>query len=129
MAGYFILVFGTLVFVLHVPGLVVPVPHRRIGLRFIQKPSNLRLIALPMAAIGVGAILVAPDDGATRWLLLAVGTYQIISGLFLLGFPSRFGSRMEVTVSGPLKLWIGRAIVKCAVALALIVWALTLVLG
>ena len=76
MAGYFVLGFGMLVFVLHVPGLVVPVPHRRVGLRFVQRPSNLRLIALPMTAIGVGAILLAPNDGATRWLLFLVGSYQ-----------------------------------------------------
>ncbi len=129
MAGYFVLIFGMLVFVLHVPGLVVPVPHRRVGLRFIRRPSNLRLIALPMAAIGLGAIRVAPNDGATRWLLLAVGAYQILSGLFLLGFPSKFASRMEGTLSGPLRLWIGRAVVKCTVALALMVWGLMLVLG
>ncbi len=118
-----------LAFGLHFPGLIVPVAHRRVGLRFIQRPSNLRLIALPMAAIGVGAILVAPNDGATRWLLFVVGSYQILSGVLLLGFPSKFGSRMGTILSGPLKLWIGRAAVKCAVAVALIVWGLILVLG
>ncbi len=129
MAGYFVLGFGMLVFVLHVPGLIVPVPHRRVGLRFVQRPSNLRLIALPMAAIGVGAILVAPNDGATRWLLFVVGSYQILSGLLLLAFPRKFGSRIGAILSGPLKRWICRAVAKCAVAVALIVWGLMLVLG
>ena len=129
MAGYFVLGFGMLVFVLHVTGLVVPVPHRRVGLRFVQRPSNLRIIALPMTAIGVGAILLAPNDGATRWLLVAVGSYQILSGLLLVCFPSKFGSRMEAMLSGPLKDWIRRAAAKCMVAVALIVWGLMLVLG
>ncbi len=129
MVGYFVLGFGMLVFVLHVPGLVVPVPHRRVGLRFVQRPSNLRLIALPMTAIGVGAILLAPNDGATRWLLFLVGLYQILSGLLLLAFPSKFGARMGAILSGPLKFWIGRAVAKGTVAVVLIVWGLMLVLG
>ena len=74
---------------------------------------------MPMAAIGVGAILVAPNDGATRWLLFVVGSYQILSGLLLLAFPSEFGSRMGAMLSGPLKRWIGRAAAKCAVAVGL----------
>ncbi|MEE8169419.1 MAG: hypothetical protein V3T70_02615 [Phycisphaerae bacterium] len=129
MAGYFILILGMLALALHVPGLVVPVSHRRLGLRFVQSPSNLRLIGLAMVAIGVGAVLVSPNDGVTGWGLPLVGAYQILSGLFLLGFPGKFRSRMEAIFSGPLKLWIGRAVVKCVVALALLVWGLMLILG
>lgn len=129
MAGYFILIFGMLAFALHVPGLVVPMPHRRLGWRFVQRPSNLRLVAVPMAAIGVGAILVSPDNGATRWLLLVVGIYQIVSGMFLPGFPGQFRIRMESIFAGPLRLWIGRAVTKCVVAMTLMVWGVMLILG
>ena len=73
MENYFILILGVIVFLLHVPGLVMPERHRELGSRFVPIPSNLRLFGLIMLAIGTGAVLVRPESGS-----LLVGLYKTI---------------------------------------------------
>ena len=80
-----------------------------------------------MLAIGAGALLVCPESGSTRWFLLLVGIYQILSGLFLVVFTKQFQTKMERLIAGSLRLWIGRAVVKCTLALALVFWGVLLV--
>ncbi len=127
MAGYFILILGAIVFILHVPGLVIPERHRELGSRFAQTPSNFRLFGLIMVAIGAGAFLVSPRSGSTRWFLLLFGIYLVLSGLFLLVFTKLAQAKLQRFIAGSLRLWIGRAIVKCTLALAAVVWGAILI--
>ena len=44
MHGYFILILGVTVFLLHIPSQLIPESHRRLGERFVQSSANLRMI-------------------------------------------------------------------------------------
>jgi len=122
MEYYYIFFLGVIVFSLHVPGLIIPKKHRKLGFQFIQNRSNIRFIGLSMLAIGAGAILVSPNFGFTKWFLILFGIYQILSGLFLLIYPKYFLLKIERLISGSIKTWILRAIIKCSVAAVLVIW-------
>ena len=108
MHGYFILITGVMVFLLHIPGLIVPEPHRRLGERFVQSKSNLRGIGMLMVIIAAIAAVVSPDGGTTRWLLTVS--------------PETYVQRSATLFSGPIKVWKIRAVAKCAFATVLVVW-------
>ena len=122
MENYYLLFMGILVFLLHIPGLFIPRRHRELGRHFVQKSLNMRLIGLIMVLTGVGAFLVSPSQGGIKWFLMALGLYQSLSGFALIFFPNAFASKTERMFSGSMKLWIGRAIAKCTIGLALVAW-------
>ena len=129
MDKYFIFGLGIIVFILHVPGLIIPRQHRQLGFRFVQKLLNLRLIGALMAGIGAASIFVAPDSGVTHWFLLLFGIYMILFGFFLVSVPEKFVQRSEKLFSGSLSLWIGRAVVKSGLGLALAIWGAALIVA
>ena len=122
MENHYLLFMGILVFLLHIPGLIIPKRYRELGHHFVQQSLNMRLIGLIMVLTGVGAFLVSPSQGGTKWFLMALGTYQSLSGFALIFFPNAFASKTERMFSGSMKLWIGRAIAKCTIGLALVAW-------
>ncbi len=125
MHGYFILILGVAVFLLHIPGLLIPEPHRRLGERFVQSNANLRMIGVLMGLIAVIAVVVSPDSGATKWLLYAFSLYMAASGLFLIFKPGSFVERSAKLFSAPIKMWKARAAAKCAFALILVAWGVS----
>ncbi len=127
MDKYFIFGLGIIVFFLYVPGVIIPRQHRELGLRFMQKALNLRLIGILMAGIGATGILVAPSSGVRHWFLLLFGIYMILSGVFLLSAPDKFVQKSKNLFSGSLKLWIGRAVVKSGLGVALAIWGAVLI--
>ena len=128
MENYFILTLGIILFVLHVPGLIIPTKHRELGRRFAQKKSNIRLIGLVIVTIGAIALLVSPQTGFTKWFLLVFGIIESVAGLFLLLYPGKFTAKIDRLFSSSLRVWIGRAVTKCVVAISLIVWGVFLIL-
>ena len=122
MENYYLLFLGLLVFLLHIPALVIPKRHRELGRHFAQRSLNMQLIGFIMVLIGVGAFLVSPGQGGTKWFLMALGTYQSLSGFALIFFPNAFASKTERMFFGSMKLWIGRTIAKCTIGLALVAW-------
>ena len=123
MENYYVLFMGILVFLLHIPGLIIPRRHRELGHHFVQQSLNMRLIGLIMVLIGVGAFLVSPSQGGIKWFIVVIGIYQSLSGFSLIFFPNAFAAKTERMFSGSIKLWIGRAIAKCTIGLALAVWS------
>ena len=128
MENYFILTLGIIIFILHVPGLIIPTKHRELGRRFAQKKSNIRLIGLVIVAIGAIALLVAPQTGFIKWFLLVFGIIESVAGLFLLLYPGKFTAKIDRLFSSSLRVWIGRTVTKCVVAISLIVWGVLLIL-
>ncbi len=122
MENYYLLFMGILVFLLHIPGLIIPRRHRELGHHFVQQSLNMRLIGLIMVLIGVGAFLVSPSQGGIKWFIMLIGIYQSLSGFALIFFPNALASKTERMFSGSIKLWIRRAIAKCTIGLALGVW-------
>ncbi len=128
MDKYFIFGLGIIVLFLHVPGMIIPRQHRELGFRFMQKALNLRLIGILMAGIGAAGVLVAPGSGVKHWFLLLFGIYMILSGLFLLSAPDKFVQKSQkLFSSSSLGLWIGRAVVKSGLGLALAIWGAVLI--
>ena len=95
MENYYLLFMGILVFLLHIPGLIIPKRHRELGRHFVQQSLNMRLIGLIMVLIGVGAFLVSPSQAGIKWFLMAFGIYQSLSGFALIFFPNAFASKTE----------------------------------
>ncbi len=127
MDKYFIFGLGIIVLFLHVPGMIIPRHHRELGFRFMQNALNLRLIGILMAGIGAAGVLVAPGSGVKHWFLLLFGIYMILSGVFLLAAPDKFVQKSKNLFSGSLKLWIGRAVVKSGLGVALAIWGAVLI--
>jgi len=122
MENYYLLFLGLLVFLLHIPGLIIPKRHRELGHHFVQQSLNMRFIGLIMVLIGVGAFLVSPSQGGIKWFIMVIGIFQSLAGFSLIFFPNAFASTTERMFFGSTKLWIGRAIAKCTIGLALVVW-------
>ena len=87
MENYYLLFLGMLVFLLHIPALIIPKRYRDLGHNFVQQSLNMRLIGLIMVLIGVGAFLVSPSQAGIKWFLMAFGIYQSLSGFALIFFP------------------------------------------
>ncbi|MCH8020976.1 hypothetical protein IH785_14075 [candidate division KSB1 bacterium] len=122
MENYYLLFLGMLVFLLHIPGLIIPKRYRDLGHNFVQQSLNMRLIGLIMVLIGVGAFLVSPSQGGIKWFIMVIGLYQSLSGFALILFPNAFAAKTDRMFSGSIKLWVGRAIAKCTIGLALVAW-------
>ena len=122
MAKYYLITLGTLVFALHIPGVVVPVWHRELGRRFMAKPSNIRQIGLLILVVGICAVLVSDLMNLSGQLLFAFGVLETLGGLYIAAFPAKAAARFEPLFSRSIKVWIGRGIAKCACGLAFVVW-------
>ena len=122
MEGAFIFWLGVGVFLLHIPGLIMPEPHRKLGEDFVSRTLSLRLIGGLMIAIAVTAFLVSSGGSIAGWFLWLFAAYMAISGVYINLRPAHFQEKAKVLFEGDTSLWKKRAVGKCVPALILVVW-------